>query len=492
MISAVPNLLSPRDIEVIVAGLVNYESIAKSAQGWLTADHLNAYYPSPLPGVIWNAILNSLNVAEIAPKTPQFLKQLVKQTSEDHYGSEVPQWFVDASHAAIDAMMSTTVDEAAKVIVRKMLDVLHKTYVVDPEMERAFELAKASGDWEELKKTQVKLMAASSSISQDNIYSDPFSAMDRIDMPISPDDDVQDESVRIVTGTVLDALHRGRGVYRGLMSLVLGPTGGGKTTLVHNMVAEMTAMGYSVGYVSTEEDLDTSDMAKNRLYAACTDRDTDEWDAARNDPRRLKVPLPPAQIERIKMLRKNTTFYSFAATPTWADLEARVIANKERTGKHHDILFIDWAGPLSVVISQATGAPPHQCLEEIACGSQALAKKTGIAVFLMHQLAADRVASLKIFGKYSEMDSQNCKKMAQYAGAVYVISPYDPQMRLRVIGVKLRGDIKNFEVVAQLDPTHSKLHFLESMSVQGSSFRDRNNSAKQEVGKKTPAVRKAE
>jgi hypothetical protein len=277
------------------------------------------------------------------------------------------------------------------------------------------------------------------------------------------------------------------------MSLVLGPTSGGKTTLAHHLIAECAMLGHSVGLISTEEDLESSLMAKSRLLAAASGVDTDSWDAARCDARRLKTPLTPVQIDRIKRMRTNTAFYNFKSTPSFEDLANKVIGSAEaRGGRQHDLIIIDWAGPLAKEISSVSHAADHVCLEDIAYQCQELAKKTGIAVFLLHQLGAEQVKKSSVFGRYTEFDSQNCRKMAAYSGATYILTPADSKLRLRIIGAKMRADVKNFEVVAQLDPTHSRVVYLDNMQVSGASFRDTKAPTSTEAGRRMPSMRKAE
>lgn len=489
--------MSPKEIEILVTALMRYESIAKNAMSWLTAEHLDAQYPSPLAGLLWDTVLSTLEKEKInkVPKTAEFAKQLFEAIVSDRFDEETAAGLITTGRGVIDAIFAEPEDATKQASAREMLSELHKEFVMQPEMARAFAAASASGDYAELSKVQAKLSAATMSISEESVYADPLSMLDTLDQPIDGELDADPAAgSRLLTGTVVDALHGGRGPYRGLMTLVLGPTSGGKTTLTHNIIAESCMLGHSVGLVSTEEDLESSPMAKSRLLAAASGIETTLWDAAGNDARRLSVPLTPAQLDRMKRMRANTKFYNFKTTPTFKDLTDRVEASaEERGGRQHDILLIDWAGPLAKVISQSRKNPSdHECLEHIAFECQEFAKKTGIAVFLLHQLTAETVKRSGIFGRYTEFDSQNCRKMSSYSGATYVLSPYDKQMRLRLIGVKMRADVKNYEIVAQLDPTRSRVTYMESMTVQGASFRDSKAPTSVEAGRKIPSARKAD
>lgn len=478
---------------MVVSILVRYESIAKTAMSWLTAEHIDNLHPSPVAGLIWDAALSTLQAAGSLPKTASFFTQVYEAIVTERYDEAKAQELIGIGRSVIASIFEEPEDQTKQTAVRGMLKELHKEFVVIPEMTRAFAAATASGDYAELSKTQAKLSTALAAISEEGVYADPLNTIDDIDKPVSTEDHKGDDlGSRLITGTVLDALHRGRGVYRGFMSLVLGPTSGGKTTLAHNLIAESCMLGHSVGLVSTEEDLETSAMAKSRLLAAATGVSTDDWDAANNDVRRLTKPLTPAQIDRLKRMRASTKFYNFKSTPTFKDLTDRVEAAAEEIGKLHDLLVIDWAGPLAKVISQASGEPDHVTLESISFGCQEFSKKTGIAIFLLHQLSAEAVKRNGIFGKkYSEYDSSNCKKMAQYSAATYIITPCDKELRLRLIGAKLRADVKNFEVVAQLDPKFSRMTYLESMTTQGASFRDARAPVSNETGHKILSVRKS-
>lgn len=475
--------LTTRSFDLLLITSVQNPAYAKKLATWLEVSHMERAGALDWQCLIWERMLHLIAETGEVPVAESLA------VSVKHFGDRVYDEDVGTTAAeAVKAMSACAVPPQPDV--DEIATCIREEYVDAFEAEKLYYEAKATGDWDQLAESILGNISKRRMAMEEKPFSDPFGVLDRLDIPVEEDDYQEESTARLLTGTVLDQLHGGRGIYLGFCSLCLAPTSGGKTVLAYELIGALTAMGKSVGFFATEEDINQASESKSRVFAAVTDIRVDEWIAASNDPRRVSGDrFNDAQLQRLKDVREYCRFYDFPDTPTMAQVEASLNMYHTDTGRMHDLIILDWAGPLAEEMeSQGEANSTHQALERLMLRAQHIAKKHNCAFLVMQQLAADQCSKKGIWGKYTETDAQNCKKMAQHAAACYIITPRDEgnTERGRLIGAKLRFDKKGTEVVTQLDYQYNTLKYLENHSVSNGGFV--NNSEEQQVGSRMRTV----
>lgn len=462
------------DVDAIIAGMLKYPDIGSKAAAWLTMDIIDTYSGGePVQPILVDTIRFSFaDLKQTSVEAPQLVAVLPHAATyylSSHPGlTQTADEIVAACLAALETLANF---HPSREMVQQILAVLYDEHVKKEQVQAAYQEYLGTDDWQSLM-TKISTIDKDSNIAEGAVITvDPFAVLDEIDIPLSDSSIV--EAPRLLTGTVLDTIHNGKGMYRGFMSLLLGPTSGGKTIMANNLVASAAAFGLSVGFIPTEESLSDHIEARARLLAACSEVTVDEWLAAGCDVRRLATRPPKEQLDRLSRIRKNCTFYEVNASMGWHELAAMLEASAATMGKMHELIVLDWAGPLSLQMmsTMKNVRDQHVALEMICHLSKDFAKKYNTTFLIMHQLAAEVCEKKGIFGKYLETDSQNCKKMAQYAAAVYVLSPRDLATdRGRLIGAKTRFDKKGFEIVVHMNYQRSRFEHLDNYVMSNTHF----------------------
>ena len=462
--------IEPMDLDIVILAAVHSNSIAQKLAEWLDGEHLYEAGGYAWQFCIWDVVKEQVLSRGKLPNW-QFMTMRAKSIAEQHY----PPGVADEVGQAMEAMKDA---EAPAEEVDRVIKLLYDHFVKDPTLEKEYILARTSGDWDRMRARILELNAPSASGSIDDQVSDLFSILDRLDIPVEEDDTVvAEDTSRIETGTVLDILHDGRGLYCGFVSLFLGPTSGGKTIMAMDLIARLTATGRKVAFFPTEENLESHPEAMSRLYAAVTGIKVSDWTAAKNDPRRLPPGVFTEEHKKFMIkCRENLYAFRFNEDLSWSSLEAQLRDFESEHGNMPDFIILDWAGPLARhMVQSGECRDEHIALEQVMLNAQSVTRmhpSVGFVVF--HQLAADSCDKKGIFGSYHETDSQNCKKMAQHAAACYIITPRDEGKteRARLIGPKLRYDVKGREIIVEMDYQRSRFRHMEFWEAKNRSFVD--------------------
>lgn len=466
------------DVDKLLITLLNTPSLARRCAKWFNPEFLQTYLQAEVwQVVVWTSLRDLLLQSQVQFPDPEYLARAAHHTALRTYGDE------SIGELARTCVLSIHGIEPMPEVTKPIIEFVYNKCVMNPNMQALMMEAKDATDWNEVQKRieDINLERSRSIVDEKATQSvDPFGVLDRLDKPVE-DEAIEelDEHHRIKTGVeYIDAVHGGKGLYRGFTTLVAGPTGGGKTVVNYELISKLTSQGYSVGLFATEEDPSTDMEARARLWAACSDVKVGEWIDAKCDPRRLASQPPPAQIDRLRSIRSSLKVYRLELV-TWsaliAELDTYFMLNKERM---HDVVIIDWAGPLALdMVANGECRSDHEALERICYWSTInIARKYQCAVVVFHQLADAAVAKKGIFGKYGKGDTQNCHKMSQHCAAMHVITPRDKSGRGRYCGVKARFDPPDTEVVIKLDYDHGRfMDYIGTMTASNGRFMSKNN-----------------
>lgn len=453
------------DVDALLITLVNSMPYARRLAQWLDPSYLQTFLRAePWQHAIWAALRDLLLQSEGEDPDPSYLARSAASTAMRLFGDETIGQA--ASMAVTEMVQIKPMREISDRVVRH----LFSKCVTRPQVQSLMLEARDSDSFDAIldRIENMKIERAQSIVDEETSKSvDPFSVLDRLDSPV--DNEVEEEEVgsRIGTGLqYIDALHKGQGIYRGFSTLIVGQTGGGKSVVNYELIASLTAQNIKTAMFATEEDPATDMEPRARLWAACTDVTFSEWIEARCDPRRLNRDVPPAQIDRLRKVRNNLDIYRLEPV-TWrtliAELENYYLLHDNTM---HDVVVIDWAGPLAVeMVAAKESNALHEALENICIwASRDIARKYQCAVVIFHQLAEAAAKKAGVYGNYAKGDTQNCRKMAQHCAAMHVISPLeDASKRGRYIATKARFDIEGVESLIQLDYEHGRFSPIDEV-----------------------------
>lgn len=404
----------------------------------------------------------ALDTASLSQLVPGLMTTWHGNTSETD--SRIAGCIAEIEHLAQQPMPDLDV---CQVLVQK-----HWSEVEVPRrIEQAYFEFKMRGELRDFMATLHEIQNEHGEVGASPTCGSLFPFLDSMNIPYDDDPNVQQREARLKTGTPLDLLHGSQpGVYRGVASLLLGPTSGGKTVMAYEVITKAAAAGHNVGFFATEEDLEHSQESLSRVLAGVTGIPVSKWVDAKADARLLAGDLVSDKVlTQIRKFDEQTTVFRIGS-----DFDADVM--EEVIGScrcRFDVIVLDWAGPVADMAEMSGAASStHQALERLMQTAQQVAKRLNCFFLVCHQLAAEKCARTGIWGQYSEYDSQNCKKLAQHAAACYILTPRDEggSEKARLIGAKLRHDVKGTELVVKLDYEQTQLRPCIGWRADSGSF----------------------
>lgn len=470
------------DIDLLLLNAVNSQEFAKQLASWLEPDILYMFPALEWQHAVWFEVYSCVTKDSGHLPAPDYLAKAVYATAKRLYGpdSDVPSM----AAKAVEEMSGITpfLSDALRIAKR-----MHDVAVKRPTLDNVFEQAKVNQQWDDLAERVNAVEEESRSLFaglDDDAEGerDFLSVLDHMDEePLTAEEIEQMERERrILTGTPLDELLRGFGVYKGFVTLVVGPSGGGKTLLNNQLASSLSSKGMSGYFLNTEEDITKSVEARARLFAAATKVSVDEWLEVGADPRLLvrSGKLSEAELDRLRDLRKYIKFPSYDGDGMGSidDIIERLRTHYSLHQWMYDLVVIDWCGPLAKRMVDEHDYVEHDALERITMlAYQKIAKVYQCAVIVYHQ-TEDAVLKRKgVFGRYVMGDTQNCHKMHQHTAATIYLSPVDDEMRLRLILTKSRFD-PNVELVCYRDYQRGRLKVLPDMVAMNGRFVSKNGS----------------
>jgi len=467
------------DVDHILILLINDEGMARKVSKWLDPNYLVDYmHATPWQFVIWVSLRQLLEGATEFP-SKEYLQRMVFNTALRMYGDE------SVAKDAADAVQAIHGITPMFEIANERLTYLYKTCVESPNVQAAVADMNMNQDISDLleRVQQLRndgLVALAGDESRQQLGA--FDILDIMDDEGSMELAEQAaESARIPTGIpYIDTLHGGKGIYKGYVTMILGPSAGGKTITGCELASQLAAQGRSVGIFGTEENAVKSIEMRARLYAAGTQVSVADWMKAGCHPKMLPDVKPGTPeydivIKCLQAMRRQLSLYDIGDNVSWQSIVGNIEGYAARhQGKMHDVVIIDWAGPLAeAMVVEKEASSMHEALERVTMWSfQQIASRYDCAVVLFHQLSTDAQKKKGVFGNYTMNDSQNCTKMAQHCGAVHVISPHNREDRARYIAAKMRFDKGNKENVVKLDYQHTRLHMQDHVAAIGNRFQD--------------------
>lgn len=250
----------------------------------------------------------------------------------------------------------------------------------------------------------------------------------------------------------LDRLIGGHGFYKSNCYLVIGPTGGGKTTLTAQAAISMALLGKRVAVVSTEQPLNEGRL-KDKYWAVLTGKNADAFTPYDDEDKFPLDLLTDDHRHKAEVAMQNVLGFDFVSNPgTFATIEA--IASQYTP----DVIFVDWAGPLAKAESALQKGDPNSaysnCLRDLGLTARTVADRTGTVVVVFHQLRSD--GGLSPTQEWNHFDASDCKRMAHYFGYSMTLCPRDHNHIMAVRLTKARyGEVG--EAIVRLDGAKSVL-----------------------------------
>jgi len=340
------------DVDHILILLINDEGMARKVSKWLDPNYLVDYmHATPWQFVIWVSLRQLLEGATEFP-SKEYLQRMVFNTALRMYGDE------SVAKDAADAVQAIHGITPMFEIANERLTYLYKTCVESPNVQAAVADMNMNQDISDLleRVQQLRndgLVALAGDESRQQLGA--FDILDIMDDEGSMELAEQAaESARIPTGIpYIDTLHGGKGIYKGYVTMILGPSAGGKTITGCELASQLAAQGRSVGIFGTEENAVKSIEMRARLYAAGTQVSVADWMKAGCHPKMLPDVKPGTPeydivIKCLQAMRRQLSLYDIGDNVSWQSIVGNIEGYAARhQGKMHDVVIIDWAGPLA-------------------------------------------------------------------------------------------------------------------------------------------------
>lgn len=252
---------------------------------------------------------------------------------------------------------------------------------------------------------------------------------------------------------------------RGQAYLVLGPTGGGKTTLTRQLSVALGLQGRNVCMVYSEQTMREAEMIDG-FYAVVTQRPMSDFrDFATFEEIQAAGLLDARTTADIEMATKHVQVFDFAEKPGDLD-EVRAIALGEvGDGSKPDFLILDWVGSFAeqlVEINERrySGSDGKaSAIREIADTLVDIAREAHIPVVMLHQIAPNQIGGP--MKAYNHTHAMECRSISVNVPFCAVICPADENSITRIDVTKGRWGAKQTQIV-KLDGARSRFVALNN------------------------------
>lgn len=221
----------------------------------------------------------------------------------------------------------------------------------------------------------------------------------------------------------------GGGFMPGEAYSILGPTGGGKSTLAQQLAIALAVQGYRVVMILTEQSF-SEVRVRAKFWAILTGLPYESFLKYKSEEEIPKEILPPEVKAKLQAIRKN--IMCFDRSHVTAIDHVKGLARRFRP----HVLFLDWAGTLADVIEEVTGKDRHLCLRQIADSMNDIAKELNNCPVVFHQL---KPVITKCFDdKVSHRDAMECSSFSTNLSFGLVMMPKDKNDNMQIKATKSR------------------------------------------------------
>ncbi len=225
-------------------------------------------------------------------------------------------------------------------------------------------------------------------------------------------------------------LHEGRGPMAPGVVGVLGPQGGGKTTLGIQLVVQQALQGNTAVLVLGETPY-AEPSIKRSILSCATGISTEVLETVNDD---LKAAAKLAREayarvqERAHALVEHLKCIDLAGTNTGMDAVGKALSERHSVGTRPTLVYIDGAGAIAerMLSTRSRGGPmsTKQALQALAQKASELAIQYSTLIFISHQMAADAVER----GPFHDNNARCAADCPTFTGAckyVMVLNPPD-------------------------------------------------------------------
>jgi RecA/RadA recombinase len=257
-----------------------------------------------------------------------------------------------------------------------------------------------------------------------------------------------------------DALFGGpKGFLRGSGYTCIATTGGGKTTLAHQLGFSMARLGRRVLCFTTEQTFKERRLV-DKLWSTATGLPLAKFAALTGTEGPPPELVSPELKARVAEMMSRMHFYDFATSA--GSLEE--IDNLAETHKP-DIIILDWAGTLANQLMEDQKYDKlEMALQAVADYMRNAATRHGCATFTLHQIAG--ALGTNPFMRLDHTNAADCRKFSINMGFALVMTPPDKNKVFEVKVTKSRYGVGQSQYV-KIDPTVSRLVPIEGQVRKG-------------------------
>lgn len=338
--------------------------------------------------------------------------------------------------------LSAFVDEKSEGLCRNLIAHIADVCLFQPSMKEALTTAidssSVKGLKEKLQELETKQQSIAGGISYNKIVTGAFAGVgDRYSFFIP----------------WLDAkFGKGRGPVRGSGMAIIGPQGGGKTTLGVQIVVQQALNGKHAMLVLTEEAAETSVSVRRKIISCALGvpyQMFEDVNPSNIDPKTVHAAAKAVGMtaemvdKKLELLDTYLHIIDWAETPTDVDAIFGELQTLKSRNMEVTFTYIDWAGPIAdrmmamqpQLYKAKEGALKKLCNEACLC-----AARTSSIVILSQQLRGD-LAQRGTFVKLDMYCAADCKGFTQNMKYAFGLGSIDPKSKNSILTVlKARDD----------------------------------------------------
>jgi hypothetical protein len=214
---------------------------------------------------------------------------------------------------------------------------------------------------------------------------------------------------------------------------IIGPTGGGKSTLAALLAVSLAMQGYKVVMILTEQYF-TEARVRAKFWGIITGLPYESFLQYKTEEDIPQEIVSPEIREKVKLIRKNILCFDKSHVSSIDH-----VLGLARRHKPH-VLFLDWAGTLANVIMENPEDPlsenRHLCLRKIADVINDIAKECQNCPVVFHQLKPN--ISNPFDEKVSHKDAMECASFSTNLSYALVMWPKDKNNNMKIKATKTR------------------------------------------------------
>lgn len=276
-------------------------------------------------------------------------------------------------------------------------------------------------------------------------------------------------------------LGAGAGVYTPCTAVLLGPTGGGKTTVGNQICVAQAMMGHRALMVVSEQGCDP--MYRARIHSCATGIETSKI-ANRKFDVLLAAGDSGMDVNMVRDIQKTVDsrlhIYDMVLTPSNMPdgIETEIRRLKEASGDPLEVVYIDWCGKIADRIIDVgfqgrkyRSDQKREAIQYFADSMALVAARNKVFIVLSHQLAAAQAANAAT-KVYTAADAMECKGIINDAQYCFIFSPRDVRTKVQLFSMtKARYDppIQGMDrIPVMLEGAKAQMRRAENFALQGS------------------------